>query len=319
MRTSIAMYDVVMDAGASISHLDGDVLTTVRQIHLRALERHDVDRTHGPMTMIQKNVRRQGGLRHEGYDPRIGGEGHQELYQYVNVHPVDPALHYHTQRNGAFIPDRRINGNEHTVPTALTFNAVMRCAARCSIPEDDATPESRYRRERLRDAMISAAFTSYDVMLRTWENGSDRLEGSHDRLDRVAFLGRHDGRRGPPRRNAATVAYLLDVVAQCLPPSKTRGNIAYALFHAATVEERIFDDTVLDALERTMTHRGSNGADFDAWWNDLSPKMRLTTKQKKNHPVKDDDTPTNPTGSSSLGGEIERSMCNKGKRERERA
>lgn len=41
---SIAMYNVFMDARASISNLDNHVLTTIRQIHLRALQHNKIGR-----------------------------------------------------------------------------------------------------------------------------------------------------------------------------------------------------------------------------------------------------------------------------------
>jgi len=115
------------------------------------------------------------------------------------------------------------NTNIHTTPTALSFNGVLRACAN--------TPNTS---DATRDAALFASFSVYDAF----------------------------GEYLQPR-NAATFAYMIQVVTNFIPPSLTRGNIGLALYKAAC-EERVLDDIVVDAMRNL--HAVSNGQVHDEWF-----------------------------------------------------
>jgi hypothetical protein len=118
------------------------------------------------------------------------------------------------------------NTNPYTVPTILTFNAVLRGVA--NTPFDNNNSNDHY----VRDNALQTAFGVYDEM------------------------------RFHAERNAATYQYMIQVVGKFLPPSKTRGNIAYGLWTHAK-RNHVASQEVLDALHQTGF--STNGDEFDKW------------------------------------------------------
>lgn len=119
------------------------------------------------------------------------------------------ATHRHIQNGG---PD---NTQRHTIPTSLTFNAVIRTASNTSY--DYTLKEID---ERTRDEVLNAAFWTFDKMYHT-----DCTE-----------------------RNTATYIYMLRMLKKCMPESRVRGNIAHALFDLA-VEDKVMDDCIYEELK----------------------------------------------------------------------
>ena len=103
------------------------------------------------------------------------------------------------------------NINPYTVPTILTFNAVLRTVANFPIhPQDNST---------LRDEALEVAFGVYDEM------------------------------RWHVDRNSATFQYMLEIVTKCLPPSRSRGNISFGLWTQAQ-RHHVASSQVLQALRQ---------------------------------------------------------------------
>jgi len=139
--------------------------------------------------------------------------------------------------------------NLDSIPSPITFNAVIRAAA--NAPYDG-------NEEQLRDKALEAAFYTYDSM-------------HHHRI---------------VDRNTATYRYILQTVGKYIPVSPSKGNIAHSLFVKACVEERVLDETVVDALlNYVMTDEGgigkadSLGMDFDNWIDD---HIKTTFHESKN-------------------------------------
>jgi len=100
------------------------------------------------------------------------------------------------------------NVNPHTVPTVLTFNAVLRGVANTLYNGEDPI---------IRDDALETAFGVYDEM------------------------------RWHVDRNSATFQYMLEVVRKFLPPSRSRGNIAHGLWTQAK-RHHVASSQVLKAL-----------------------------------------------------------------------
>jgi hypothetical protein len=133
------------------------------------------------------------------------------------------------------------NTNPFTVPTILTFNAVLRGVAN--------TPYSNHNNndDEIREEALQTAFGVYDEM----------------RLHHVGTAAAADNNNN---RNAATYTYMLQVVAKFLPPSRTRGNIAHGLWTHAK-RNHVASKQVLEALTQ-HANVPSNGVEFDQWTND---------------------------------------------------
>lgn len=143
------------------------------------------------------------------------------------------------------------NTNPYTVPTILTFNAVLRGVANAPyVKGDDDNDDDN---ARIRDEALQTAFGVYDEM------------------------------RFHVDRNAATYAYMLRVVAKFLPPSKTRGNIAYGLWTHAK-RNHVASRQVLEALHHTNIP--SNGVDFDQWFRDNGDIKNTPLNWRKNYKLR---------------------------------
>ena len=118
------------------------------------------------------------------------------------------------------------NTQQHTVVSALSYNAPMRVVASLPHKSSDVTT---------RDYGLLLAFEAYDALTH-----SDRCE-----------------------RNAATFTYILQTVAKYMPPSRNKGNVAAGMFYLAQ-EEGCVDQQVLDAYQ--LANTPSNGDEFDAWF-----------------------------------------------------
>jgi hypothetical protein len=148
----------------------------------------------------------------------------------------------------------RTNRNIYTVPTALTFNALIRYAV--SVPVRDGDLE-------LRDTALAWAFSTYQTL--------DEVEIVH--------------------KNAASVNYLLQVIAKYMPPSRIRGNIAAGVFHQARYRGLV-NSAVVDAYIAANTP--SNCPEDDAYIRDtlrgpqpIPPKWKRDSKKYRYNPRED--------------------------------
>jgi hypothetical protein len=166
------------------------------------------------------------------------------------------------------------NFDIRTCPTPMTFNAVIRIASNFDPIAHAAAVEKydilngtrgsakksprganadplRQQQEMLRDITIDAAFSTYSRMkycsaltLRalkdSTKNATSRM--SVKRQAKLVSQGTLSG------RNSATYAYLLQTVKNCIPPSLSRGNIAFGLYHKACVQEGVMDENVIKAM-----------------------------------------------------------------------
>jgi hypothetical protein len=175
-----------------------------------------------------------------------------------------------------------------TCPTPMTFNAVIRIAAEfdhmahatmvqeakilsgssiASSKDDDK--ELKMEQDRLRDITLDTAFTAYTRMrqtaamtLRSIKN-STKNATSRSALKRQAKMleigkTHHKSQDIISGRNSATYSYLIETVNKCIPASMSRGNVAFALYHKACVQEGVMDD----ALVKTMMRLGGYDTDI---------------------------------------------------------
>jgi len=119
------------------------------------------------------------------------------------------------------------NINRKTIPTSLTFNAVIRTAANTSYDDTNTSTENIIKR----DQAIEAAFYMFDRMLRC----------------------------DATKRNAATYVYMLQVVRKFIPLSRNRGSIARAFF-ALAEEEGVVDSNLVNQLKQN-----GGGLMYDEW------------------------------------------------------
>jgi len=137
------------------------------------------------------------------------------------------ATHRHIQNGG------HDNIQRDTIPTALTFNAVIRAAS--NTPFDY---QSNCTDEKVRDEALNAAFWVFDKMHHT--------DCTH--------------------RNTATYIYMLRTLKKVMPESRVRGNIAHALFDLA-VEEKVMDDSIYEELKIN-----GGGELYDNWLKHMEGK-----------------------------------------------
>lgn len=188
------------------------------------------------------------------------------------------------------------NYDVRTCPTPMTFNAVLRVTANFD-PEayaqamddvrvlqgghgsnivDPSKAEERMTREkeRLRDVTIDAALTTFSRMLECSAltlralGDSTRVATSRSALKKRARIldGNYKGKGRKEivsGRNSATYAYIIQMIGNIIPPSLSRGNMAFALYHKGIVEEGIMDEQVVKAMMSV------GGYDGDAMGDDV--------------------------------------------------
>jgi len=178
------------------------------------------------------------------------------------------------------------NFDVRTCPTAMTFNAVIRIASNFD-PKAHAEAVEKYnilngegssqrssngadkdnlkqQQEMLRDITIDAAFSTYSRMkfcsaltLRALKD-STKNATSRSAVKRQAKLVAEGALTG---RNSATYAYLLQTVSNCIPPSLSRGNIAFGLYHKACDQEGVIDENVIKAIRSIGGYEEDNNDD----------------------------------------------------------
>ena len=83
---------------------------------------------------------------------------------------------------------------------------------------------------------------------------------------------------GLPKRNAASIIYLLKIIQACIPPSRTRGNMTVALWHQASMEGLVTPELIQSVKE---LHDVSNGPEFDVFLESLD-KCTASAGEKSN-------------------------------------
>lgn len=71
---------------------------------------------------------------------------------------------------------------------------------------------------------------------------------------------------GLPKRNGASIIYLLKIIKACIPPSRTLGNMTVALWHQASMEGLVTPELIQSIKE---LHEVSNGPEFDVFLESL--------------------------------------------------
>jgi hypothetical protein len=122
----------------------------------------------------------------------------------------------------------------YTVPTMVTYNATLRgignlCLAGTSQMDEES-------KQRLVDQGLACGFGMYN----------------HLTNNKYAL----------PKRNTASVIYLLKVIGGCLPPSRTRGNMTVTLWYQASREGLVTSELIAAIQE---LHLQSNGPEFDVF------------------------------------------------------
>ena len=143
-----------------------------------------------------------------------------------------------------------------TVPTMVTYNAALRGIGNlCGLAttpggkdDDDAEQQQQppdettaaARRMMIVDQGLAHGFAVYN------------------------HLTHND--HGLPKRNAASIVYLLEIIRACIPTSRVRGNMTVALWHQASRE-----GLVTPELVRTIRqlHDDSNGPEFEIFLESL--------------------------------------------------
>ena len=143
--------------------------------------------------------------------------------------------------------------NRHTMPTLITYNAVLRtCAA----------VEYNGESEQVRDAALDLAFVAYDALN---ANAPTDAASTSNAVSKNKSTTNNTTNTTMPKRNSATYAHMLRVIAKYLPPSPTRGNVAYGLWLSCTGHDGVLDRNVIQAYVEANTRNGSNGAQYDAF------------------------------------------------------
>lgn len=141
--------------------------------------------------------------------------------------------------------------NPYTRPTILTFNACIRLAAQVTNEE--------YKNEHIRDGAITLAFSTFQA------------------TDECAVVD----------RNSASYVYLMHVIAQTMPASRMRGNIARGVFEQARYR-CLVNDALIEAYRQA--NAPSNCPTDDAFLLDtlasnenVPVKWRRESKRRRYH------------------------------------
>mmetsp|Transcript_7147 Transcript_7147/g.17945 ORF Transcript_7147/g.17945 Transcript_7147/m.17945 type:complete len:516 (-) Transcript_7147:155-1702(-) len=145
-----------------------------------------------------------------------------------------------------------------TTPTMVTYNAALRGIGNlCLAARDD--PRSR--------AMIIDQGLAYGF-------------GVYNHLT-------HND-HGLPKRNSASIVYLLRVIEACIPPSRTRGNMTVALWHQASMEGLVTPELIraIEGLHSGEGESGSNqninGPEFDVFLASIDKCKAPQQQQQQN-------------------------------------
>jgi len=180
------------------------------------------------------------------------------------------------------------NFDVRTCPTPMTFNAVLRIAANFNpAAHAEAAENARVlgglaaggvvnleeEKVRLRDVTIDAALTTFSRMqycvaltLRTLKN-SAKSATSRSALKRQARMlaGNYkpkEQNKFVSGRNSATYSYLIQTVANCIPPSMSRGNMTFGLYHKGCVQEGVMDERLVRTMRGVGGYGEGNGEDI---------------------------------------------------------
>jgi len=93
------------------------------------------------------------------------------------------------------------------------------------------------------------------------------------------FLTHND--HGLPKRNAASIVYLLKIIQACIPQSRTRGNMTVALWHQASMEGLVTTELIQSIKD---LHNVSNGPEFDIFLESID-KCAASEGEKSNKVV----------------------------------
>jgi len=142
--------------------------------------------------------------------------------------------------------NNKIDGGDHhfspsTVPTMITYNATLRGIGNLCLAVTNEKDKDEERRSFFVDQGLAYGFGVYNHL----------THNNH----------------GLPKRNAASVIYLLQIVKSCIPPSRTRGNITVALWHQASMEGLV-TPKLIEAIHE-LHHDNCNGPEFDVFLRSL--------------------------------------------------
>jgi len=142
--------------------------------------------------------------------------------------------------------NNKIGGGDHhfppsTVPTMITYNATLRGIGNLCLAVTNEKDKDEERRSFFVDQGLAYGFGVYNHL----------THNNH----------------GLPKRNAASVIYLLQIVKSCIPPSRTRGNITVALWHQASMEGLV-TPKLIQAIHE-LHHENCNGPEFDVFLQSL--------------------------------------------------
>jgi len=170
---------------------------------------------------------------------------------------IDPKIHgyefvFKTLEQGKALQERALwryrldggpaNTSPLTLPTPMTFNAVLACVSNIPYKHGD--------NEMVRDEAIDLAFGVYTDM------------NDFHRDDQAIA------------RNAATYVYMLRCVHKFIPDSRSKGNIAYGIFCHASQEDRVVNQQVWDVITKEYPN-DCGGPDFQSFQNAHSMWTRV--------------------------------------------
>lgn len=156
---------------------------------------------------------------------------------------------------------KETNTNEHTFPTPMTYNALIRAAS--NVPYNAEDDDDSSLSLRIRDNALNMGLLTFDHMYH-----SDAVE-----------------------RNAPTFRYMLSILRKTIPNCRSRGNIACSIIVKAC-EEGVFDEHMQRELREDNC---GGGKEFDRWiptivdpdLKDLPAKWRRHVKPRKCERVPD--------------------------------
>jgi len=123
-----------------------------------------------------------------------------------------------------------------TTPTMVTYNATLRGIGNVCL----SSTSDEERKALITDQGLAHGFGVYNQL----------THNDH----------------GLPKRNGASIVYLLNIIKACIPPSRTRGNMTVALWHQASMEGLVTPELIQSVKE---LHEVSNGPEFDVFLESL--------------------------------------------------